>query len=125
MIEQIERFGNTFQSEALRDRERSAQPQVHVEEIEAGSRVAANERPVDSRTGGGPLDRSGTGGDVERQCRVVLQHAAQLEAVAEALPRRAGLVHRRMNRAVENQAMSLVVVRTPVVLPDIEIVDRG
>src|SRR5271157_1007681 len=112
MIEQIERLRNTFQPQPLADGKSPAQPRVHVEEIEAASRVAVDEYAVDGGTGGCALDRGGAGGNVERQRRVVLQHSAQLKPVA-------------LDCAVENQAMPLVVVGPPVIPPDIEIVDRG
>ena len=69
------------------------------------------------------LNRGHAGGDVERQRRVVLQHAAQLEAVARR-SRASGARHRRVDRAVEHEAMPLVVVGAAVVPPDVRIVDR-
>ena len=45
--------------------------------------------------------------------------------MADTLPWCASFVERRVKCAIENQTMPLVVIGTPVILPDIEIVDRG
>src|SRR5438128_1293515 len=61
---------------------------------------------------------------IKRQRRVVLQHTAQLEAAAEALPDGIRVSLRRMDRAVKNKAVPLIVVGAAIILPDVEIVDR-
>ena len=50
---------------------------------------------------------------------------SELKAVADSLPQIVWRSRRRLDRAVENEAMPLIVVRPSVVLPDVEIVDRG
>src|SRR5581483_12173974 len=101
-----------------------AQPDVQIQEIKAASGVPVDERAVDRRPRRRALDRVGARRDIEWQSRVVLQRPGQLKAVTDLLPYRLRRRHGGMDRAVENHAAALIVVGTPVVQPDIEIVDR-
>ena len=62
----------------------------------------------------------GAGGEVEGQSGVGRQKAAQLEAAGEALPGGAGGGGGRVQCAIEDQAVALVVVGAAVVAPDVE-----
>src|ERR1039457_3105884 len=61
MVESVETLHHSFQSEALLDLEGTAQTRTHVQEVEAASRVAADERAVHCGSRGGALDGSGSG----------------------------------------------------------------
>src|SRR5438105_6787418 len=86
-IRQVEYFEQGFDLCASDGSKRSAQARIDAEEIGTRPRVPLDERAVDERTTGGPLNRRHAGCDVEWQGRVVLEHAAQLKAVRHALPR--------------------------------------
>ncbi len=86
VIEYIECLRDSFHPRALCNSERAAQPRTQAEEIVSDSSVAVDEYPVHRGARRGALERGGSGSDIERQGRVVLQHATQLKAVTDALP---------------------------------------
>jgi hypothetical protein len=123
VVSQVEAFGQGFQAQPFRKLKTAAQAATDAQEIESGSGVAVDEHAIDGGTSGSALNGVRAGRDIERQRRVVLQEAARLEAVTDSLPSGIPLRQGRMDRAVENQAVALIVVGTAVVLPDVEIVD--
>src|SRR5947209_18632363 len=124
VVECVENLGYGFQPPALGKRERPAETCAHREEVKAVSGVACDEGSIRQRwTGAGALNRIRARGDVERQRRIVLQDAAQLKSVGNVLPGRIGLTGWRVDRAIENQPVPLVVIGPSVVTPNIEIVD--
>lgn len=123
VVGEVERFSQRLHPQPLPELERAADACAQAEEVEAGSRVAIDEYTIDGRARGRALNGVGASGDVERQGRVILQEAGQLKAVAEPFPGGVRGAHRRMNRAVENEAMALVIVGAAVILPDVEVVN--
>src|SRR3989442_806742 len=111
VIERIERLADSFQAQALGDREGAAEPGAHAEIVVADSGVAADERSVHRGTGGGALDGGKSGSNVEGQRGVILQHAAQLKAMTQ------------VDGGVEDGTMPLVVIGPSVVLPEVVGVD--
>src|SRR6185436_18906395 len=109
---------------SLRESESAAESCIEIDKVEARPGVAVDERSVHGRPGVGALDGGCPSGDVERQCGVILQHGAQLKAVAEMFPNILGVVCGGLCRAVEDETVSLVVVRASIVLPDVVVIDR-
>src|SRR5881398_1130589 len=104
--------------------EGAAKPGAEAEEVVADSAIAADKCAVHGGASGRALYRVHSGSDVQRQSRVVLQHAAQLKAMTDLLPDGACGLHRGMDGAVEHDAVALIVIGAPVVLPDVVLVDR-
>ena len=74
------------------------------------SKFAVDDRAVGERPAGRALQAVDARHDVERQRRVVLQHRAGLEAVAELLPRRRRRRRRRVDRRADDEPVPLIVV---------------
>src|SRR5205823_2220974 len=99
------------------------EPRAQAEIVIADPRVAADERAVHNRPAGGALDGGDSGSDVERQGRVILEHAAQLKAMTDPLPDRIRRARGGMDTAVENDAVALVVIAPAIVPPDVVKID--
>jgi hypothetical protein len=125
VIERIERLGDSLHLPAFRELESTAKPCAHTEEIVADSHISTDESPVHNWPGGSALDCGESGGDVQGQGRIILQHTAQLEAMTDPFPGCIRCLHRGTDRAVKDDSMPLVVVGPSVVLPDVEVVDRS
>jgi hypothetical protein len=97
---------------------------LNAEEVRTDPDVALDDGPVHDGSPGRTLDRRHAGGDVEWQRRVVLHQPAHLKAVAEFFPQRRGRRHRGIERAVQHEAVPLVVVGAPKILGEIKGIDR-
>ena len=80
VIEEVKRFQHRFHSEVFTHPKCPAQSCIDVEEVETRSCIAANECSIDRRPRRGPLNRGRSRRDVERQRRVVLDHALRAES---------------------------------------------
>src|SRR5689334_19017223 len=85
MVDQIEPFGQCLEANSLRQLEGAAQPCAHAEKIKPVPYIPVDEDSVHGRPRSRALDGLGPGSDVERERRIVLEHRAQLEAVADFL----------------------------------------
>ena len=124
MIQEIKRFQRCLEANVLTRFHGAAESSVYVEEIETAAGVSTDEGSIDHRPGGRALHSCGPSRNIEGQCRVILQHRAQLKPVADRLPdgvRRSG---RRLDDTVKDEPVTLVIIRPSIVLPDLEIVDR-
>src|SRR5206468_804911 len=117
-------FDDSFQAHSLRESKGAAEPHIQVDKVEPRAGVAADERSVHSRSGGGALDGGRPSRDVERQGRVILDHGAQLKAMANVLPNVFGRICGSLCRAIEDKPIALVVVGPSIVLPDVVVINR-
>src|SRR5581483_6587505 len=107
----------------LREGNRSTEPCTEIEKVKAGSVVSGNKNPVERRPGGGALHRVSACRDVKRQRRIVAQHRRQLKTMRQIRPCCVRVRERSVNRSIECETVSLVIVRPAVVLPDVVVVD--
>lgn len=141
MVEAVERFRHAFHMHTLCDSKCAAQPGVKTEEVESYARIAADDcsgkcfragihstvghQAIARRAGAlrGLLQGVATGGDVEWELRVVLQDPRELPIVREMSDETAGRLCGGGQNCVEDQAISLVVVRSAAIYSEVEVVD--
>jgi len=119
MVERVEGLGERFHSDSFAERERAAEAQVYGKKIVADAGVSGDELAIDHGPRRSSLNGGGAGGDVEGKRRVILQHAAELESVREALPVILSRGRRGLQCAVEDYAVALIIIGAAVIKPDI------
>lgn len=141
VVERIERFGNAFDFEALGESKGAAQASIESKEVEAHTCVTADDcskkclgagvrasvrcetEPRCAGTLGGRLFCIRSCCDVVGKTGIVLKNASELPAMSKMFGEAVRLGCWRIDGGVEDDAVTLVVVRSAAVHEEVEVVN--